>query len=295
MFGTVGGVLKGAAEVRLDGRADDVVAVFPETRVDVVVGDRVTVESTDDGWELREVEPRRSVFSRVRGDFTRFSSDEKREQVIAANVDLVVIVSAAAHPPFRPRQLDRYLILADHNEVTPIVCVNKIDVASKLPDLSTYEALGYRVLFVSATTGEGVDELRTAIAGSTSVFVGSSGVGKSSLLNAIVPGADLQTGTVGRKSPRGRHTTTRSALLTVDDSTTIIDTPGIRALEILEIDRGDIHLYFRDLAAFAPKCRFRDCVHLQEPGCAVLAAVESGEVAKARYDSYVRVMQRARS
>ncbi|MDQ1402665.1 MAG: ribosome biosis GTPase / thiamine phosphate phosphatase [Actinomycetota bacterium] len=259
----------------------------------VVVGDHVTVRRTGDGgdgWTLTSIGERRSTFWRLRGDFTRSDASIQQRHVIAANIDLVVVVVAAAHPKFRPSQLDNYLLLAEHSDVTPLICVNKCDLAEL--DLSEYEGLGYGIVRTSTKAPIGLDDLRAAITGKTSVFVGSSGVGKTSLLNALAPEAGLKTSYVGKKSDRGRHTTTKSFILRLDDDTIVIDTPGTRALQVLQIDADELPEYFPEFDGLAESCRFRNCSHLHEPDCAVQAAVASGAISPARYATYRRIAER---
>lgn len=247
-------------------------------------GDLVRVEWEGSEPMLRGVAPRRTRLSRFHGD--------GREQVIAANIDVLVIVSAAAQPRFKAGVVDRYLITAERGGVEPILCLNKMDlVEGEPPAIQTYRDLGLRVIDTSCVTGLGVDMLRESLRGRLSALAGQSGVGKSSLINALDPRHGVEVREVSRLTEKGRHTTRRARLYELEGDIRIIDTPGVRQLGIHGLAAEEIDLYFPEIAEAARQCRFRDCRHIQEPGCAVRAAVERGELANVRYASYRRMLE----
>jgi ribosome biogenesis GTPase / thiamine phosphate phosphatase len=235
---------------------------------------------------ITALKPRRNVFG-------RYNEKGRSKQSIAANVDLVVCVASPAFPPFRPRFVDRVAILAEAARVPLLIALNKSDLGSDDETearLQLYEELGYGILRCSAATGEGVRELVGALGGRTSVFVGHSGVGKSSLLNSIAPELERRTGDVSEKYARGRHTTTMAELFVLDGGTRIIDTPGVRRLALRGIEPGELDAYFPELRSLAPLCEFGlSCAHREEPGCRITRAVTEGLVHEDRYESYLRI------
>lgn len=253
---------------------------------ELAVGDDVVVSRHGDDYHVDAVLPRRSLLSRPDPHVPT------RRLAIVANVDVVVIVAAAASPPFRPGLVDRYLVATHAAGTQAMLCLNKIDLdgpdSAALAALPIYERLGLQVLRCSAATGAGLAELRAALAGRLAVLVGHSGVGKSSLLNALRPGLDLATKAVG-SSHRGKHTTSASTLYDLGDGTRIIDTPGIREFGLWELSVADVAAGFIELAPYAGRCRFADCTHVGEPGCAVRRAVAAGHITRERYASYVRL------
>lgn len=251
-------------------------------------GDEVLVEPDEEKWVVRGVGPRRTRLSRPGHEH-----DHLDEQVFAANIDTLVIVTAAADPPFRPGLVDRYLIAAEVGGVTPIICVNKMDLleGGEPPELKDYEALGFQVVRTSCETGAGLEALRVALAGKLSILSGHSGVGKSSLLNALDQDLEVHTQEVSGVSHRGRHTTTASRLYELERGIRIIDTPGIRALGVWGVSPEEVAWFFPDLAELGVGCHFRNCSHTHEPGCAVTAALEGGQLTPWRYDSYIRIRQ----
>lgn len=284
------------ATVEIDGAP---VRCSPQPNLDPypVVGDRVAVappERAGDPPSITAVLPRRSQLARLRHDRSRRSMEGAIEHVLAANINLAVIVAAVARPPFHPRFIDRYMVLAERGGIAAALCLNKCDLGTEPHDLSVYRDLGLPIVRVSAKTGEGLDALRALVAGKTVVFTGHSGVGKSSLVNALFAEELADTGDVGGKRGQGRHTTSRSALYRVDATTAVVDTPGIRSLSLAGIEKSEMITLFPDLAIHAEGCRFRDCSHDHEPGCAVRAAAESGEAALSRYETYRRLLAEER-
>ncbi|MBN1834798.1 MAG: ribosome small subunit-dependent GTPase A [Spirochaetales bacterium] len=254
----------------------------------IAVGDRVTLRqdaySDGTGW-IAGREPRRSLLS-------RWNKKRQSVQAIAANADLLVGVSSFQSPPFRPRFLDRLLVSAEASKLEPLIVVNKSDLPSEPAAekrLAEYRRIGYRVLRCSARTGAGVGQLKEALRGRVAVFFGQSGVGKSSILNRIAPGLSLPVGEVSQKHNRGSHTTSFARMFRLEGGLTVIDTPGIRELEIADVEPEELPFLFREFAELAPRCLYTGCQHLDEPGCAVRQAVEAGSIHHDRYESYLRI------
>ncbi len=252
----------------------------------VVAGDRVQVARHADGSATIEaVEERRSELARRAP-----GQGARRAKIIVANVDRVFVVFAAAQPEPRLRMLDRFLVLAEANDLPATIVVNKVDLvgldaARQL--FSVYEAAGYPVLYTSAKDGTGVDALRESLCGETSVLTGPSGVGKSSLLNAVEPGLGLRTAEISRAVGKGRHTTVTAELIPLRCGGYVADTPGLRELGLWGVDLDRLDTYFPEFRPHLGECRFgRGCSHTHEPGCAIRAAVEAGEISEERYESY---------
>jgi ribosome biogenesis GTPase / thiamine phosphate phosphatase len=253
----------------------------------LAAGDEIDLEPSEPGRGMvTAFRPRRNVFG-------RYNEKGRAKQAIAANIDLVVCVSSPSFPPFRPRFVDRVAILAEAARVPLLIALNKADLGideETEERLELYEELGYGALRCSAARGEGVDELVALLGGRTSVFVGQSGVGKSSLLNAIEPALAQRTGELSEKYARGKHTTTMAELFVLDRGMRIIDTPGVRRLALRGIEPGELDAYFPELAQLSPQCEFGlSCTHTDEPGCRIRRAVEDGLVHHDRYESYLRV------
>jgi ribosome biogenesis GTPase len=252
------------------------------------VGDQVEYFPGDGAQEplITAILPRTSKISRP-GPGERHA----RELILAANVDLLVVVAAAAQPAFNPRLLDRYLAVAERFGIEALICINKIDLEPVLPDEVGYlSGLGYAQVSCSAVTLHGLDALSEKLRGRLAVLSGPSGAGKSSLIRALVPGSDPRTGEVRESDGKGRHTTTTSHLYATPDGIRIIDTPGLRELGLWNVEAAEIADMWRDFRPYLGKCRFTDCAHRAEPGCAVRAAVAAGEVPDFRLQSYYRVL-----
>src|SRR5258708_28072359 len=253
------------------------------TEGDAATGDQVRF--SPERRRVEEVLPRRTVLSRSD------PHNRRVERVIAANIDVVVNVVSLKNPPLRPGLIDRYLIAIGKSGAEALVCVNKVDLlesADEFEPLLPYERLGIAVIRCSAATGEGMGQLADVLAVKLCVFAGHSGVGKSSLLNALDSGLTLDTGAVSSGNQRGRHTTTSSALYSLSNGAMIIDTPGIREFGLWDVGQADVRRYYSGFEGRA--CAFRGCSHTHEPDCGVKAAVEAGKIPRARYEGYLRIL-----
>jgi len=258
-----------------------------------VIGDRVVVERLADGTgAIASIEPRHGRFSRrqpgPRGSW--------REDVIVANPDLVAAVFACDRPPPNPRLIDRFLVVAEYNEVPVLLVANKVDLVGEEAARALFEPyrrIGYEVVYASAKARIGLEELRAHLAGRLSIVTGPSGVGKSTLLNALQPGLQLATGEVSEVlSGKGKHTTTHAELHRLEGPAGgyVADTPGIRELGLFQIPTTELASCFPEFRPFIGSCAFNDCTHLHEPRCGLRAAVENGSVTEQRYDSYRRLV-----
>ena len=269
----------------------------------LATGDRVRISLDRNGTGMiEEIAERERALARLapiahgRGS-RRWDRDgylAEREQVLVANPDQAVFVFACAEPAPSLRMLDRLLVGAEIQSIPAIVCANKMDLvgrqeAQALFDI--YEEIGYHVLHTSAVTGDGVDTLRDTLQGKLSALVGPSGVGKTSLLNAMQPGLGLRVRGVSQTTTKGRHTTVAPQLVPLDVGGWVADTPGLRTLALFDIDPEELDAYFPDIAPFVTHCRFSDCTHTVEPGCAVRQAVAEGRVSRHRYESYARLRE----
>lgn len=256
-------------------------------------GDRVTISVlTENTGVIEAIAPRQRVLSRARtmGRNVRDSLSD-REQVLVANPDQVVLVFSIRQPAPSLRKLDRFLVVAERNDLPAIICVTKTDLTSLQEAagmFQLYETIGYTVLYTSVKTGVGLAALRDVLAGKISVLTGSSGVGKTSLLNALQPGLGLQVRTVSQATEKGLHTTRYVELIPFAGGY-VADTPGIRSLALYDIEADELDAYFREIAPLVAHCQFSNCTHEHEPGCAVRQAVTDGRVSAARYDSYLRL------
>jgi ribosome biogenesis GTPase / thiamine phosphate phosphatase len=266
----------------------------------VVVGDVVRFVEVEDGTgTIVEVLPRRNQLARraARPSATAHAF----EQVIVANLDQVVPVIAAAEPPPRWNLLDRYLVSAEAAGLPALVCITKLDLAQGKDGsiqaelweaVEEYRRIGYAVLLASAVTVEGIEELRQALAGRTSAFLGKSGVGKTSLLNALQPGLGLRVHAISQATGKGKHTTTHLEMFPLEPEGYVVDTPGIREFGLWDVHQDDLALFFPEMRPFAGRCRFGlDCRHDEEPGCAIRKAVMAGQISPRRYQSYLRLQE----
>jgi ribosome biogenesis GTPase len=279
--------------VELDGGREARLAthLVTDPTFQVAVGDEVGISETGGVARIEGLAPRRTWLARSD------PGNASRELVIAANVDIAVVVAAAVDPPLRPGLIDRFLLGLERGGVQPAVCINKVD---RLGDererarvstlVEPYVQLGLAVVWCSAVAREGLDELAALLAGRTCVFVGHSGVGKSSILNALDPNGERATGDVREFDGRGRHTTTSSSLRELPGGARLIDTPGVRSFGIEHLDLADVRAGFPDLAEYGAACRFADCTHVHEPDCGVRVAVDEGRLSAARVASYQRIV-----
>lgn len=251
----------------------------------VAAGDRVWVrpEGATEGI-IERVEPRHGVISRT---------SRGRQHVVATNVDQVLVVVSAAEPRLKPHLVDRYLVTAEKAGVVPIVCINKVDlveVADLQPLVGVYSQLGYRVVLAAATRGWNIDYLRWLLAGRQTAIAGQSGVGKSSLLNAIEPGLELRVQSVSAESEKGRHTTTTAELIPLAAGGFVVDTPGIRQFQLWDVIPAEVAGYFREMRPYVSRCRYPNCTHAHEEPCAVKDAVADGYIDVRRYESYLAML-----
>ncbi|MZQ76313.1 MAG: ribosome small subunit-dependent GTPase A [Peptoclostridium sp.] len=259
--------------------------IFRKDKVTPLVGDDVEIQVLDE-------ESKKGVIEKI--------FDRKSELIrpSIANVDTAVIVFAAKDPDPSFSLLDRFIVLAEKENLDIIICINKVDADEgkafeQVKEI--YEKCGYPIIAISTLTGEGLGELREAIEGRTVVFSGPSGVGKSSILNSIDKNLQLKTGDISKKLGRGKHTTRHAELLRLDEHTTVADTPGFSSLTVNHIAERELKEYFIEFTKYEEECRFfTDCIHESEPGCAVKDAVENGEISQIRYESYIQLINEIR-
>ena len=257
--------------------------LFRKQGVTPLVGDYVTIEKdSTEGAFLTSIDKRKSELVRP----------------AVANADRAAIVFSAAHPAPRTGLVDRYLINLCKQEMDVHIIISKIDLAEKdeVERLKKiYELAGYDVTLVSNKTGEGIDEVRAFLEGKTTVLSGPSGVGKSSLVNSLIPGLERETGEISKKLHKGKNTTRHTEIIKMDESSEIIDTPGFSSVELLVKDEEELKLYMKEFAELNDGCRFTGCAHINEPDCLVKEAVEEGRIARERYESYCRIYEEVKA
>ena len=256
----------------------------------VAVGDKVVFELKDGIGSIMKIEERRNCIIR------KSTNLSKQKHIIAANVDLSVLIATVAFPRTSLGFIDRYLVSSEAYNVDSIIVFNKTDLyEGKLSEVLAeyrmiYESAGYRVFEVSALTGSNLNQLRTVLKGKTSLISGHSGVGKSHLLNALDPSLHIRTGDISSVHFKGKHTTTFAEMHELEFGATIIDTPGIKEFGLVDFEAWELGHWFPEFKPFIPICRFNNCTHLHEPGCAVIKAVEDGEIHSVRYENYLSIL-----
>lgn len=250
------------------------------------VGDKVRITVLVDGsGVIEEVEQRKRAIVRLdprpQGEY---------QQVLLANPDQAVFVFACAHPHPKLKMLDRYLVIAEKQKIPPVIVANKIDLVEDAQKIfGLYESIGYRVLYTSTKWNAGLDELKNRLANKLSALAGPSGVGKSSLLNAIQPGLGLAVNPISTAMNKGKHTTVTRQMFPLEGGGYVVDTPGWKSLALWDTEPEEIDAYFPELRDLVQHCQFSDCTHIHEPGCAVLSALNEGKIHKERYESYLRL------
>lgn len=250
------------------------------------IGDNVRITVLPDGsGVIEEVEERKRAIVRLdprpQGEY---------QQVLLANPDQAVFVFACAHPNPRLRMLDRYLVIAEKQKIPPVIVANKIDLVKEPREIfGLYESIGYRLIYTSTKSGEGFDELKETLSQKISAFAGPSGVGKSSLLNALQPRLGLEVSRISEATNKGRHTTVTRQMFALEGGGYVADTPGWKSLALWDTEPEEIDAYFPELRELVAHCQFSDCTHIHEPGCAVRRALEEGRIYPERYDSYLRL------
>ncbi len=283
-----GGTSRSSVKSRADKREDRNDDQDTPT-LKLAVGDEVQIEQQDEGarWAIADILPRRSQLAR------RAPGGGYGQRIVAANVDQVLVVFAAANPEPHPRMLDRFLIIAEANEIAARVVINKADLVS--PEsarlrFADYERAGYPVHVTSTTTGRGLDALREVLEGRTTALSGPSGVGKSSLMNAMFHGLDLRVGEISQSVNKGRHTTVGALLHPLPNGGYVVDTPGLREIGMWGLTAEHLDGYFPEFRPYLGECRFADCVHTVEPGCAVRDALARDAISAVRYNTYVTLL-----
>ena len=256
----------------------------------VVVGDRVVCEAEEEcDYAICSIEPRRNYVIR------RASNLSKESHIIAANVDRALLVATLFRPETAREFIDRFLVTCEAYKIPVTIALAKIDLARRNPNAvtdfhRTYEGAGYRVVELSATEGEGVEAIRSWIGEGTTLVSGNSGVGKSTLIGALDPTIDARTGEISESHHKGKHTTTFSTMYRLRSGGSIIDTPGIKGFGLIDINGAELWHYFPEMIGRSGACRFYNCTHTHEPGCAVAEAVRAGEIAPSRYESYLKIL-----
>lgn len=255
-------------------------------------GDKVILENKNNNYIIKNLIKRKSLLSRIKVDSTRQGSASVKN--IAANVDLAVIVVSAKEPPLHAKFIDRYLLILQSSNIDSVICLNKCEQKSKEEEeiLEIYRKIGIKIIETSTYNNVGIEELQKILKGKQAIFVGNSGVGKSSLTNALMNLDSIKTGEISQKSKRGCHTTTSSKYYVWDEKSSIIDTPGIRSLDVSSFNIDEIKEYFYEFREYNGKCKYKDCLHFMEPidTCAIKQAVEAGRINKNRYESYIRIV-----
>jgi len=255
----------------------------------VAVGDEVEIEAVDDTYVITKIKDRQNYLTR------KSTNLSKQVQIIAANIDQVLLVTSIVQPKVPRGLIDRVLVTAEAFDIPTIIVFNKFDLCTEddldevAERMATYDPIGYSCIVTSVNSKRGLNQLKQALAGKRTLLTGQSGVGKSSLINAIEPTLDLRVGDVSDFNEKGQHTTTFAEMHDLSFGGEIIDTPGVRSFGFFDFDKAHLAHYFPEMRALLPACKFHNCVHINEPGCAVKAALEEGEFSNYRYQSYLNI------
>lgn len=256
----------------------------------VVVGDEVCCASDEGGeWNITDIAPRRNYIIR------RASNLSKESHIIAANIDRALLLATLSEPSTPPEFIDRFLVTCQAYGIPATILLAKADTLHREPEraaefLDTYRKAGYEVVEVSSFDGTGIGRVKELMRGCTTLLSGNSGVGKSTLVGTVSPGLDIRTGAVSESHGKGRHTTTFSTMYPLEGGGYVIDTPGIKGFGLIDIDNHELWHYFPEMISRSSECRFYNCTHTHEPGCAVMRAVECGDIALSRYESYLKML-----
>ena len=255
----------------------------------IVVGDEVLFVADGEDFVIEELVPRRNYIIR------RASNLSKESHIIASNIDRAMLVVTLSSPRTAPEFVDRFLITCEAYSIPATILLAKIDLAADKREeveafRAVYESAGYEVIEISAKYGTGLDRVKEMVAGQTTLVAGNSGVGKSTLIGALEPTLDVRTGEISQSHHKGRHTTTFSTMYPLSGGGSIIDTPGVKGFGLIDIEDAELARYFPDMMRYAPECRYYNCTHVHEPDCAVVKAVERGEIAYSRYESYLKIL-----
>lgn len=255
-------------------------------------GDKVELEKIKDKYIISHLIKRKSLLSRIKKDSSR-ANDLGTDKYVAANVNLAIIVVSAKEPPLHSRFIDRYMMILQDNNIDTVICLNKCELKTNEDDiLNVYRDLGIKVIETSTKKNIGINNLIDIIEGKNAILLGNSGVGKSSLINSLIKNNIAKTSSIGIKTNRGVHTTTSSKYYIIDDNTSIIDTPGIRSLDVSSFSISDIQNYFTEFNKYKTNCKYKDCLHNSEPidSCGIKQALKDGYISKERYDSYIKII-----